>query len=813
MSLTQHLRDKGSPVKAYLEGLSPRLTASVRRTSGGRFGEDALGLMELAEAPLLIPRPGGVDGTLAGTAFDYRARVELGDFDPLESFAAAGALRADGYRSLVDNGEHRVDVLQGAFEVAVGLLRSGDDLDRDRASVLLAHCERVVRAPGSTALSGTTGSLLDAASSGADFAAQIDRSTLDDVGTLLGASRPQITSWQEEIADGIAYVPNPQFSGALLVGGADGDWLIGDTLIDSKVYSHVDVATLRAHILQLLGYVMLDLDDLYGIRRVAVWLPRQQMLATWPLGRILSGDTEELLPTLREGFVKATGRKQVARQEPIPERRRHQMLADNRHTPYEHLEDLSHSEDADIRRRVGRNVVTPETTIRRLARDRAWKVREGVATNDAAPDDVLQLLATDRSKAVRLAVATNSGTPRASVSALTTDTDPGVQWSARSNDGTRDTARGPLVAVEAAVTGTEVGTTSDRDDSAWSSEVVEGVLDIILDDHMWRLMRNPIPEASRVWAHLSERDISVPEWPQPRPPREVVDSLMQPGRPDWIRYRAAVTLPIDDGEVRFRLLRDSDPDIRWSALLRTIDTSATDLTAFLADLGASKSARVAFRRDGADEYLRKAASECEKEVLEVLARHRASPPSLLTELASAATVSIRLALVRNPALSEPERLRLIEALLASRVADSRAELARVTPLPLEVIERLAVDRDSSVREIVAQRADLTEKALGALALDEQWDVRFALLCNPAATERLPRGFDTEVVRTAADPMVPELLVVLDGLPKSDELVAATADALTRIARSRIRHPDLRATAARSVLTPATTLAHLGRNAR
>jgi hypothetical protein len=124
---------------------------------------------------------------------------------------------------------------------------------------------------------------------------------------------------------------------------------------------------------------------------------------------------------LREGFVRATGKRQLALTEPMPERRMHQILAENRHTPYETLDKLAQSEEPSIRRRVGRNAVTPEATVRALAKDRAWSVREGVAMNEAAPDDVLLTLARDRSVAVRRAVAANPGAQHEVVKALASD--------------------------------------------------------------------------------------------------------------------------------------------------------------------------------------------------------------------------------------------------------------------------------------------------------------------------------------------------------------------------------------------------------
>jgi len=66
---------------------------------------------------------------------------------------------------------------------------------------------------------------------------------------------------------------------------ADGDVIVGDTLLDVKT-----VITLRDRdriawwLYQLLGYAWLDSTaDLYAIRNVGLYLARQGVLVTWPL--------------------------------------------------------------------------------------------------------------------------------------------------------------------------------------------------------------------------------------------------------------------------------------------------------------------------------------------------------------------------------------------------------------------------------------------------------------------------------------------------------------------------------------------------
>jgi len=67
---------------------------------------------------------------------------------------------------------------------------------------------------------------------------------------------------------------------------------INATALDVK--TTVDPKFTRTRLLyQLLGYVLLDYDDAYAIRSVAVYLSRQGLLIRWRL--------DDLLPTLLDG--------------------------------------------------------------------------------------------------------------------------------------------------------------------------------------------------------------------------------------------------------------------------------------------------------------------------------------------------------------------------------------------------------------------------------------------------------------------------------------------------------------------------------
>ncbi len=94
---------------------------------------------------------------------------------------------------------------------------------------------------------------------------------------------------------------NPVFSGAKDVGGADGDFIVDRCLWDIKT-------TIRRKadgwwFYQLLGYVLLDYDNEYGIDGVGILFPRQNESIHWPLNMLiheLSGRSDLSLDRLRQ---------------------------------------------------------------------------------------------------------------------------------------------------------------------------------------------------------------------------------------------------------------------------------------------------------------------------------------------------------------------------------------------------------------------------------------------------------------------------------------------------------------------------------
>lgn len=777
---------------------------------------EALGLTDLTERPLIVAPFPGADLPLVGTALDFRVRIELGGFDPRRSVAAVGVAQLPDYVDVTDNGHHRARVLAEAFGVAERLLsHSSAEEDLDRAAVLLAHCERIVRA-GASALSGATGAALDAVADGRTFADAVDLRTVRDVGSLLSLNSEQVESWRESIAGGERYEPNPTFAASQFVGGADADWLVGETLFDCKVYGELTVPKLRDTLRQLLGYVLLDTGDELGIRRVGIWLPRQRRTPTWSLLQLLGGDPEDLLPTLREGFARAIGQQVVATPEVIPLRRKHQLLADNRHTPYEMLARLALSTDADVRRRVGRNAVTPEETVRVLASDPQWQAREGVAMNEATPDDVLLALAVDRSVAVRRAVAANPGAPSAVLRALTADRNENVRWAARTNDGVQialptAVTSSATVAVVSGGPSLQVAISQDRPapNSGWFATFLglkgrrtsTGFLELI-------------PAASRRWAWQANRSLALPSRVRAGVPEEALIDLCRSVDGAWMRGVIAEQLTVSDPVVRELLLHDTDPEIRWRTLKRTVSSPDPSLGGLLTELATSDDARLRFRTDGAKDQRLTAsrAPDLREETLLLIARHPATPPEVLSALHLGASIEVLAHLIENPSTRDADRAVIVESMQTSKSSAIRERLASIRAAPPDVLLALASDKSPKVRIAVARNRAAPAEALSRLAASRDDDVRWSVLANPSAPDEIVEPTAEAMLRAEHDENLLTVLEVLkarDGIQLPAELVEA---ALDRLSKSRVRDPDLRVAAAADDRCSARTLSRLARSA-
>lgn len=802
MSLTRELKDTGSPVRVFLDGLSAPLAATYGSTKNTAAAAQKLGFPGLVDHAIAVPLPEGVDATRVGTAFDIRTRMALGEFDLQDSTSSHGLEAMTQSAGKMKNDEHRVRILSEVFCFVQDLLAaSPTEADLDVASLLLAPMEQFYRA-NLGALDGSQGEAPDTAQDGLGFREALDPREVPDIRNLRIANSEQIETWREHIAAGEPFEGNPSFVGALLVGGADGDWLAGDTLIGCKVYAKLTVPKLRDFVRQLLGYVMLDLDDALKIRTVGVWLPRQAQIQTWPLELLLGADLEVLLPKLREDFVKDTRRNQLAVHVPVTEERKLQLVADNRFSPLAMLRTLAHSDTRDLRFRVARNPATPEDVIRMLSEDHYAKVREGVANNRATPVDVLTRLATDISIVVRRAAASNLGGSLAQNRVLTATSEvPGA-------DLVITTAQAELT-----VDLSPVRIEQDRDPEAINYELLLRILAISSEQGSFSNRISILPEASKMFAWRTGRQPTIPMQLQDGLPSHVVESMFEPSRPPLMRSLAANRLSIDDADVRVRLLTDDIVDIRWDALWRSVDCIDEHLSTLLAELVVSHEARVNFRTTGESiRALWQRPAEYSEAVLRVIAAHQATPQSSLHRLIDHKSPEVLVAVASNPRLDETGVDLLAERMLSIRSSESRQLFAESRYCPAVVLEKLARNRSLDIRLAVAENRSSSDATLELLAQAKEVAIRMAVLENPPTPQELATAIAEQLLTSTSDI---RLLDALRACERQDDLALPNdlvEEALDRLAKSRVRDPGPRSFVAKDNRTAASTLVRLSKSA-
>ncbi len=224
----------------------------------------------------------GYPWSLVGAAIDYRIRLFMQSKDPATLVSAQGAAvlahvfgtapvafaeLADELRSLVPVGS-RTD----------GLLEDGAERELLKDCFVLAmyeSCYRaglqerwpIVQAGANASLSTLKGLCSPAA--------------LDDLLALarLAAERAQ------PLFTGSHMVMNPTFAASILLGGADADLIVDGTLYDIK--TTVDKAPGREGLWQVVGYVLADTDDAFGIDHVGFYFSRQGVVLRWPLQSLL----------------------------------------------------------------------------------------------------------------------------------------------------------------------------------------------------------------------------------------------------------------------------------------------------------------------------------------------------------------------------------------------------------------------------------------------------------------------------------------------------------------------------------------------
>jgi hypothetical protein len=221
-----------------------------------------------------------------GTAFDYRLRYLLRHTAAADLLAAAGARNAA--RIL---GASPGDLPPAFTEVAVRLaelapkLRPGqqlqDAVERELIKLcyvlaLYEQCYRTRPSPSWPLLQAGLSAPLE------QVLQLCPTEAIEDLRALTAAAVADLAS----DLTAAETVLNPQFAGSRHVGGADADLIVGRRLIEAKTTADANKA-LTAALRQVVGYVLLDLDDTYRLERVSLYFPRYRRVLTWPLQRLL----------------------------------------------------------------------------------------------------------------------------------------------------------------------------------------------------------------------------------------------------------------------------------------------------------------------------------------------------------------------------------------------------------------------------------------------------------------------------------------------------------------------------------------------
>lgn len=285
MPLKRILETPGNPLRPFLKQMFPGMHHALRE--GRKEIADAKTIVQARELPW----------ALLGTAIDYRVHYY---FEPTESrkltayrgarFAADSYSRAE--RHVEPRGSGQTDewtspaLVEEFFEGVDAVLKQLQPMKRrlprdeeellDRYCFILALFEEVYRG-GESALYTTR--LLGRPKRSVEELLQLAPPVC-----VRDLRRLSYAFWEEfhkTIHDYTGVVLNPSFEGSPDVGGADGDLILNDALIDIK--SSITLNLPIPWLYQVLSYALLDYSDSYGIRNVGFYLARQRRMLTWSL--------------------------------------------------------------------------------------------------------------------------------------------------------------------------------------------------------------------------------------------------------------------------------------------------------------------------------------------------------------------------------------------------------------------------------------------------------------------------------------------------------------------------------------------------
>ena len=288
MSLTTELDDSGSPTRRFLEERFP----NTRKVTG-----EANAMLRKAEK--IRPSSSLPWGTL-GTAFDYRARYYFHVTPSEELVAWRGALQC-----VIVPPELATDFFASLDETLARtgpegqLLEPGDEELLARYCIVLALFEEFER-PGATRAYGSSPLLGVGPTQTVDGLLNVaERHWVDDLCQL---SEAFFHAFDGRFSDDA--VLNPTFQGGGDVGGADADIIVDGCLMEFKATVKASIEKVRG-LYQLIGYLLLDYDDEYGIEKLGFYMARQGQVIEWSVADLferLMDRGSPSLPVMRQEF-------------------------------------------------------------------------------------------------------------------------------------------------------------------------------------------------------------------------------------------------------------------------------------------------------------------------------------------------------------------------------------------------------------------------------------------------------------------------------------------------------------------------------
>lgn len=293
MSLTSHLDDKSSPIRHFLYENFPNTQPFLKESR------------QVIRTSTTLRPSGPVPYSTIGTALDYRLRYYF-EVTPKEELVAwLGCLISTGRTTLVaDNPPINTELadeffasLQDVLDTLQPKHRMLNRPDEERLAkycFVLALFEQVFRAG-----LGIRSPLFEQKFT--NFQELLKLATMTSVNDMCELSFLFYEQFKGAFQSSV--VLNPAFAGSRDVGGADADFILDGNLVDIKATVNPKIDSIWIY--QLLGYVLLDYNDEYGITSIGLYMARQGLSFEWSLQdvlNILGNDSTLSLTEIRGQF-------------------------------------------------------------------------------------------------------------------------------------------------------------------------------------------------------------------------------------------------------------------------------------------------------------------------------------------------------------------------------------------------------------------------------------------------------------------------------------------------------------------------------